>query len=138
MRRRTPLVYALVAILAVGLVGAGSAAAGKKFKTQVSIDRVDPVADPAKAEYKGKVKSKKGKCLKGRKITLVHNSSPPFTIGETETDDDGNWTITGYFPQDPSDDKLTVTVSKKGKCKGNSRDYRFYELPGAPGPGKRG
>jgi hypothetical protein len=134
MRLRTQLVCASVAILAVSLVGAGTALAVKKASTQVFIDRVDPVADPAKAKYSGRVKSNKNKCLKGRKITLIHDSDPPFTIGEAETDAKGKWEITGNFPGDPSDDKLIVKVSKKGKCKGNDRSYRFYELPGAPGP----
>ena len=134
MRHRTPLVYAFVAILAVGLVAAGTAAAGKRVSTHVSIDKVEPVENSSQAKYSGHVKSRKGKCLKGRKITLIHDSDPPFTIGETTTDEDGNWSITGNVPPSADDDKLIVKASKKGKCKSDSRNYRFSELPGAQQP----
>jgi hypothetical protein len=30
-------------------------------------------------------------------VVLIHDSDPPFTIGETRTDKHGNWSIDGDF-----------------------------------------
>ena len=132
MRLKVLFAGALLTLLALAAV----ASAGTK--TKVFIDRVDPAVGGLQAEYKGHISSKKDKCLGGRKITLIHDSDPPFEIGTAETDDDGNWTITGNYPGDPRDDELTVTVAKDGKCKGKSNDYNFYSLPGAPPVDNRG
>jgi hypothetical protein len=133
MRSRASLLIAIVAVLAVGVAGV-QAAAGAKAKTKVKIDRVDPASGGLKAKYSGHVESQDEDCLKGRKIVLIHDSDPPFKIGEATTDKDGNWEITGNFPPDPEEDFLIVKVKKDEDCKGKKRGYRFYDLPGAPGP----
>jgi hypothetical protein len=128
MRARTQLVYALAALLLVGAFGASVAVAGKTA-TRVTIDGVD-YGGGTTATYAGHVKSRKDRCIEGRRITLIHDSDPPFTIGETKTDENGDWEITGNVPP-KSNDNLIVKVAKKGKCRGDRSRYDFYDLSGA-------
>jgi len=113
----------VAAALCLALVGGQTAVAGGgKAKTEVELTEVS--VDPATGEgtYTGKVKSKK-RCKGGRKVTVIHDSDPPFTIGETRTDEFGKWTIEGPVP--PIGDRVIVKVSKSSKCKGASETYEF-------------
>ena len=113
----------LLAIAALAMLAAGTqiAVAGKA-RTTVTITDAKPGSAPGTAKYKGKVEGKKG-CHKKRKVTLIHNSDPPFTIGETTTDEDGKWEIEGNAP--PASDTVTVKVKGNKKCK-PARDTAVY------------
>jgi hypothetical protein len=114
----------LFAVAALAMLAAGTqiAVAGKA-RTTVTITDAKPGSAPGTAKYKGKVEGKKG-CEKNRKVTLIHNSDPPFTIGETTTDEDGKWEIKGNAP--PASDTITVKVKSTKKCKG-AKDTAIYE-----------
>jgi hypothetical protein len=115
VRARTTAALMLVFAL-VGATTAEAAKAPTKIKS-VTIQE----AGPGKGEYGGKVKSPKAKCEARRKVTVIHDSDPPFVIGETVTDDQGNWKLTGPLP--PSGDRIIVKVKKTKKCKGASETY---------------
>lgn len=123
MRTRT-LAVAVIALLAVLLV-AGQAQAGKA-ETELTGVEVETSTGSANATYSGKVKSKR-KCRKGRKVTLIHDSDPPFVIGETTTDKNGKWEITGPYPPNPNDDRIIVKVSGNEACKGAKGFFNFYD-----------
>ena len=120
MRSRNVWLLALLA-LAIPAV-----ALGKPAKSEVDITKVRAI-DQDTARYEGKVSSKKGRCEKGRKVVVIHDSDPPFTIGEDETDENGNWKIYGAYPQNPADDRIVVKLLKKPGCKGDKTDFEFYD-----------
>jgi hypothetical protein len=62
---------------------------------------------PTKVEYSGKVTSDpdRRKCVKGRVVTIIHNG---VEIEETETDEDGKWSVKGARP--PDGDVVTAYV----------------------------
>lgn len=119
---KTRVTIILVASLCFALVGSEFAVA-KKANTTVELEQISEDRATGEGTYEGKVKSPKGKCKKRRKVTLIHNSDPPFTIGETITDENGNWTITGPLP--PVGDKITVKVKSTTKCKGAEESYEY-------------
>lgn len=109
--------------LLVALVAAGPAVAGKA-KTRLEVNQPKVMHDFA--EYSGKVKSKRARCEKGRRVTVIHDSDPPFTIGETETDENGNWKLTGPYPPSANDDTIIVKVASNRKCKSAKVVGDFY------------
>lgn len=117
------LAVAALAVLLVGVVAA-TALAGKA-ETTVIVTKADPVYGVA--EYVGKVSSPKGKCKKHRKVTVIHDSDPPFTIGETETDEHGHWSLEGPYPRSANDDRIVVKVKGNKRCKKDSTSFRFYD-----------
>jgi hypothetical protein len=120
MRYRT----VTAAVLCCALVVAPAALAGKA-DTDVSVTNLTQNADGS-GHYEGEVKAK-GKCKKNRKITVIHLSDPPFTIGETKTDEDGFWQLNGPLP--PESDKIKVVVKQTRKCKGASETYKVSSIP---------
>lgn len=116
------LVLSTVALL-VALVVAGPAAAAKA-KTNLEVD--PPKVQHDFAEYSGKVTSKRDRCVKNRRVTVIHDSDPPFTIGETETDANGNWKLTGPYPTSANDDRIIVKVASNRKCKAAKKSFEFY------------
>lgn len=110
-------------VLLVALVVAGPAVAAKA-KTRLDVN--PPKVEHDFAEYSGKVKSKRARCEKGRRVTVIHDSDPPFTIGETETDENGNWKLTGPYPTSASDDTIIVKVASNKKCKGARVVFDFF------------
>ncbi len=114
----------LLALAALAMLAAGTQTtfAGKSATT-VKFTSVTDGDSPGTAKYEGKVG---GKCRSGRKVTLIHNSDPPFVIGETTTDDKGNWTIEGPAP--PDSDKITVKVKRNKKCKEAKETRVFGDL----------
>ena len=115
MRAKTTVALMLVFAL-VGATTAEAAKAPTKIKN-VTIQEVSS----GRGEYGGKVKSPKRGCERHRKVTVVHDSDPPFVIGETFTDDEGNWELTGPLP--PSGDRIIIKVKKTKKCRGASETY---------------
>lgn len=119
MRSRL-LLLALVALVIPAV------ALGKAASSQVDVTEAKATG-PDTARYEGKVKSKKGKCEKGRRVVVIHDSDPPFTIGETKTDEKGNWKLDGPYPQNSADDRIVVKLLKKPGCKGDKTDFEFYD-----------
>ena len=120
MTRSGILACVLAALLAAALIAPAAGAA--KARTEVELTDIEELR-PGDARYSGKVKSPKGRCKRNRKVTVIHNSNPPFEIGETTTDDNGRWSLSGPLP--PSGDKITVKVKKNRKCKGASEVYEI-------------
>jgi hypothetical protein len=129
MRWKVVALGALALVLTVGAVGVDARA---RAKTEVFIDKVKVKAGVA--TYRGHIESKDDDCLKGRTVRLIHDSEPPFVIGEAETDENGDWKIKGPYPSDDDDDSLIVEVDKAKGCKGAEEEDRFYDIPGAPEP----
>jgi hypothetical protein len=123
MRSRN-LTAATIAMLAAMLL-AGPALADKA-KTRIGDVEIEVVGPPPEAKYSGAIKTAK-RCRKGRRVKLIHDSDPPFTIGETTTDENGNWSITGAYPLDSGDDRIIVKVSKSKRCKGATGSFDFYD-----------
>lgn len=123
MRFRS-LAIAFVALLAAMLL-ATTAEAGKTTTELGPVDIVKGSGSPT-ATYSGKVKSSK-RCRKGRKVTLIHDSDPPFVIGEATTDKNGKWKITGPYPPSSDDDRIIVKVSGNEACKGAKGFFNFYD-----------
>ncbi len=113
---------AAVALLAAALAAPAVVDARGKADSEVRLKEVREVG-PGTAEYRGKVRSSKSRCRRNRKVTVIHNSNPPFVIGEALTDDQGRWSILGPLP--PPGDTITVKVKKNSKCKG---DKQVYEI----------
>lgn len=119
MRLRNLWILALVA-LAIPAVALG------KTASQLDVTKAEPTG-PDTARYEGTVSSKKGKCEKGRRVVVIHDSDPPFTIGETETDENGKWKLDGPYPPNANDDRIVVKLKKNKKCKGDSVSFPFYD-----------
>lgn len=109
--------------LLVALVAAGPAVAAKA-RTGLKVNPPKVMRDVA--EYSGKVTSKRDRCVKNRRVTVIHDSDPPFTIGETETDADGKWKLTGPYPASADDDTIIVKVAPNRKCKGATEVFDFF------------
>ena len=120
--RHSTLALSALALL-VALVAAGPAVAGKA-RTGLKVDPPKVMHDVA--EYSGKVTSKRDRCLKNRRVTVIHDSDPPFTIGETETDANGKWKLTGPYPTSADDDTIIVRVASNKKCKGAKKSFEFF------------
>ena len=132
MRLSRATVYALIAVLAVGLVGSGLATgAGKKVKakTKVTIraqgsDYDDKFLGKAKAKPKkvsGKAKKKfKKKCKKKRKVTVFHKvSGGKEKVGSRKSNKKGKWTVKVNGLADPGK-YFAVAKKKKVKVKTNA------------------
>jgi hypothetical protein len=124
MRFRTLVPAILGCALALGVVA--SVALAAKADTTVKVTSVTENADGS-GHYEGEVKSEKGRCKKGRKIKVIHLSDPPFTIGETTTDEDGFWQLNGPLPP-PNNDKIKVEVKPTKKCQGDSHKTTVTEV----------
>jgi hypothetical protein len=105
-----------LAVLCFALV-APPAFAGKA-NTSIKDVEVVPNANATAATYSGRITSPDKDCIKGRKIKIIHLSDPPFVIGETTTDKDGNWELNGPLPPAPTEEiKIKVKGSKHCKSK---------------------
>lgn len=123
MRSRN-LAIAIVVLLATMLLTTPAQAG--KAETEIGPVDAEIHTGSSAATYSGKVKSSK-RCRKWRRVTLVHDSDPPFTIGETTTDKNGRWEISGPYPLDSSDDRIIVKVSSTERCKGATGYFNFYD-----------
>ncbi|HEX5713218.1 MAG TPA: hypothetical protein VFX85_07895 [Solirubrobacterales bacterium] len=105
--RRSVLLTALAAALALALLPAASASA-KTYKTGVVVSLKVPA-------FHGNVTSKRGSCLGGRKVKLYRSYSGSTTqLGQDTTNAKGKWSI----PVKPlSSGAYFAKVSKKGNCK---------------------
>jgi hypothetical protein len=117
-------ITALATACALGLFTA-IAIAG--VETSIKGTTVDPDPTFTTATYSGKVKSEDPDCRKGRKVKVVHLSTPPFTIGETETDEKGNWELDGPLPPGPGE-RISVTVKKRKPCNKAKRTYEVGDV----------
>lgn len=124
-KRLMTLAAAAVAVMAVSFA---APATGAKVPTKIKDTRL--VANPGSGTgtYSGKLKSKKDKCIKGRKVTVIHLSDPPFTIGETETNDKGRWELQGNVPPASSPQNIKIEVAPAKGCKGASRTYSVDDI----------
>ena len=115
-------------ILAVVALSIPVVALAKPTGSQLDVTKAEPTG-PDTARYEGTVSSKKGKCETGRRIVVIHDSDPPFTIGETETDENGKWKLDGPYPPNANDDRIVVKLKKdkKKKCAGDSVSFPFYD-----------
>ena len=117
----------LIALAAIAAIAIPAVAGAKPASSQLDVTKAKATG-PDTATYEGTVSSKKSKCEKGRRMVVIHDSDPPFTIGETETDENGNWKLEGPYPQDANDDRIVVKLKKKKKgCKGDSFSFPFYD-----------
>lgn len=125
MRSRNLTAAIVIAALA-GMLVAGTAMAAKA-ETEIGDVTVETIGPPPEAKYSGTIKSDKKRCKGNRKVVLIHDSDPPFTIGETRTDKNGNWSITGPYPSDPNDDRIIVKVKQTPRCTSAKGSFDFYE-----------
>ncbi len=113
----------VAAALCLALVGSPIAVAkGDRANTDVELTELSENPVTGEGTYEGKVRSTK-RCKGGRKVTLIHDSDPPFTIGVTRTDEFGKWKIDGPVP--PTGDRVIVKVSKTAKCEGAKATYEI-------------
>lgn len=105
--RRSVLLTALVAALALAVLPAASASA-KAFATGVVVSLKVPA-------FHGNVTSKRGSCLGNRKVKLYRSASGSTKqLGQDTTDSSGKWSI----PVKPlSSGAYFAKVSKRGNCK---------------------
>jgi len=110
----------LFAMAVIGLLtfGAGTAIAGKA-STSIKDVEILPNADFSEANYSGRITSPDEDCLEGRKVKIFHltEGEKPFLIGETTTDEDGNWDLDGPLPPGPTE-VIKIKVSGSKHCKG--------------------
>jgi hypothetical protein len=104
------------------------AVADDAAETEIVKTKLTPEGEGGR--YSGKIKSEKRRCVKDRKIKVVHLSDPPFTIGETETDADGFWDLHGNIPPAGTPQKVKVIV--KGDphrdCEPVKETYKVSEI----------
>jgi hypothetical protein len=105
MRLRATL--AATAVLAAAAVAAPAASADKLMV------QAQPVS-PNVANYIGKVKSKRDKCLRKRTIQVYQVIEPPVFIGQTQTDQKGNFELQEYAP---ATGHVRVVALAKTGCK---------------------
>ena len=105
--RRSILLTALVAALALALLPAASASA-KTFKTGVVVSLKVPA-------FHGNLTSKRGSCLGNRKVKLYRSyQGSTKQLGQDTTGSNGKWTI----PVKPlTSGAYFAKVSKRGNCK---------------------
>jgi len=105
--RRSVLLTALVAALALAVLPAASASA-KAFTTGVVVSLKVPA-------FHGNVTSKRSSCLGSRKVKLYRSASGSTTqLGQDTTNSKGKWSI----PVKPlSSGAYFAKVSKRGNCK---------------------
>jgi hypothetical protein len=122
MRLPRIAVFALVAVLAVGLIGGGFAAA-TTFKTTVTIHFTP---NPYYGDkFNGKVKSKKKFCKKHRKVIVFRKKpGPDAKFGSDFTNKKGNYVVapgktakSGNYYAVAKKKKKGKTVCKKGVSK---------------------
>jgi hypothetical protein len=126
MRLSRTSVYALVAVLVVGTLGAGIAtgAGKKKVKTKVTISfQGSDYGD----SFSGKVKAKKAKaklkrkCRKGRKVTVVHRQAGGNErIGTDRSNRRGKWALDAGGLVEPGQ-YFAKAKKKKVKAKGGGK-----------------
>ena len=131
-RRRRGVVGALITVVVVALGATalmGSVASAKSVKSKAT-----PIEEANESmDLSGKVKSPKGACKKGRKVTVFMAPSGGRTfsfVGKTKTKKNGEWKLNAEanfaFHQDPGtffplgDYFVDVKKKKKGNliCKG--------------------
>jgi len=105
--RRSILLTALVAALALAMLPAASASA-KTFRTGVVVSLKVPA-------FNGNVTSKRGSCLSDRKVKLYRSYNGSTTqLGQDRTNAKGRWAI----PVKPlSSGAYFAKATKKGNCK---------------------
>jgi hypothetical protein len=108
---------AMTAALALSAVAYAAADTDTTFRMEVK--------SPTTVEYSGKVTSDSNRCVKGRRVNIIHRG---VKIAETVTDEDGKWKAIG--PRPPKGDDVTAKVKpkrKRGKtlCKGTSVTKEF-------------
>ena len=116
---RLRVTFALFAALALVAANAGTATAARAPTVVKLTSVVEGMA--GEGVYSGKVRSPRPKCRRHRLVQVIHDVDPPFVIGETRTDDDGEWTLSGPLP--PHGDQVIVKVKKTRRCKGARRTY---------------
>jgi hypothetical protein len=113
----------LVLLAAIALVASstGTATAAKAPTTV----RLSSVIEGMAGEgiYSGKVRSPRQRCKRNRLVQVIHDTVPPFLIGQTRTDGKGNWTLSGPLP--PDGDRVIVKVKKTKRCKGDRTTYEI-------------
>jgi hypothetical protein len=122
---------ALAVSAGLGLLAAGVlpvAAADDVAATEIA--KTHLVREGEGGRYSGKIKSEEKRCLKERKVKVIHLSDPPFTIGRTETDADGYWELHGNIPPAGTPQKIKVIVagSHHGDCKAAKETYKLSEI----------
>jgi hypothetical protein len=124
MRLRTMSLIALVALLTVALVAAGVAFGRPKADVTVNLESVTPIGDCCvEGTYRGVVRSKRDRCVKGRIVRLFHKGD---LIGEGRTDQDGNFKIDG--PIAPAGDSVVAKVKENERCKEDEDKQKIDEL----------
>jgi hypothetical protein len=115
-------VYGLVAVLAVGAIGAGMATgAKKKSRTKAISFQSSAYGDSfsGKVKSKGKKKIKK-KCKKGRNVIVIRKAgNQKQKIGKTKSKKKGRWALDVGGLAEPGN--YFAKVKKKVKKKGGNK-----------------
>ena len=120
------LVLAVAAFMAIGPASAVSRP-HRSASTSIKSTQLDNVTG-GRGDYSGVIGSTKERCLKNRKIRVIHVSDPEFVFGETPTDDDGEWGLNGPVPPAKSPQVIRIEVVKADRCKGKSKTYPVSDL----------
>ena len=139
MLKRALIAIGAVALI-VGLLGAGTALAGKK---PTDGSKVTVNFDPLSQEYTGKVKSTK-RCERVRRVTVLEQpgglpdseTEPPTTVGIDRTNKDGEYKVNaGGVPDIGTEYFARVKYKRSGKfnCRNAVSETKVYlEMPAPP------
>ena len=87
------------------VLGVQFAAAAKTQKFETSFDRVDVAPLTLEtARYTGRLESPRDICIENRNVLIIHDSKPPFTIGDVQTNRSGRFSHVGPLP--PAGDRI--------------------------------
>jgi hypothetical protein len=106
----------IVALAAAAVLCMGSTAVAGDIEVTLKFDQGSA---PGTVKYKGKVTGDKD-CVGGRRIKIIHDGE---VIAETETDENGKYSVEG--PEPPDGDKVKVKVLKEEGCKGTSHSEEY-------------
>jgi hypothetical protein len=119
MKKRSILITALIAVLALSAVTA-FAAPPTKVNTKVSLSFSGAGSDPydpyGEAKFTGKVKAKKG-CKKGRKVVVRNGNGA--SVGGTKSAANGSFSVA--VPSNFAPGSYQATAKKKKLKKGSKK-----------------
>jgi hypothetical protein len=88
---KRPVTVTLASLLALAFAPGPAQAASKKISTEAEIEFATYTAFST-AEFLGDVHSRRSKCERGRKVTLIHATNG--AVASTRTDRTGDWELT--------------------------------------------
>jgi hypothetical protein len=116
------------AILCFAVATAAPALAANSSVTTIKSTRLHDVANGT-GTYSGKVYSEKPRCLKDRKVTVIQPSTIPLvTIGTTNTNKHGKWSLDGSVPPDGTSQRIRVNVYANQVCGPAKHNYDIDDI----------